>query len=423
VTQTRTSIYRYDQRRVTSLVASYRPGGPLPRDFYVDPEVFQADMDRIWTRYWLYAGHACQIPRPGDWMMWSIGHDSVVLARGRDGEIRAFHNTCRHRGARFCNAEAGHGTVFSCPYHGWSYDLTGRLLRQTQAEFGVPETQLGLHPVKLRNTAGILWIALGDDPVSFDAAHEDLASRLRHQGLDDAKVAAAQRYTVKANWKLVFENNRECYHCPVAHPEYVKGTYDVMRAQPQHAPEVLRQTELANARFRALGIDTGDAWSGMTGGFWRAHRTPLMEGWKTQSLDGAPVAPLMGLFRDRNTWSDGTLRTTVFPNFWQHASDDHAVATRITPIDATTCSIDVWWFVHKDAVEGSDYDLAKLMPFWQRTSEQDWFICEANQLGVSSSRYDPGPYSKTVEQNVQHFVDWYLGELSGGAPPHAKAAE
>jgi Rieske 2Fe-2S family protein len=418
----RPSFYRYDNQRLATLIDTYRPGGPLPRPFYVDPDIFQADMDRIWTRYWLYAGHACQVPRPGDWLMWTIGHDSVVIVRGRDGEIRAFHNTCRHRGARFCNAESGHGRAFTCPYHGWSYDFTGRLLTRTQAEFGVPESQLGLHPVRVRDTAGLLWITLADDPVLFDAAHEDLASRLRHQGLYEAKIAATKRYTVRANWKLVFENNRECYHCPGAHPEYTRGTYDVARALPQQAPEVRRQTEHANDRFRALGIDTGDAWSDMTGRFWRANRTPLMEGWETQSLDGAPVAPLMGVFRDRNTWSAGTLRTTVFPNFWQHASDDHAVATRITPVDATTCSIDVSWLVHKDAVEGKDYDLARLMPFWQLTSEQDWFICEANQLGVSSSRYVPGPYSKTVEQNVQHFVDWYLGELSGKPAPRAEAA-
>lgn len=418
----RPSAYRYDKERLAGLTAAYRHGGPLTRAFYTDAEVFQADMDRIWSRYWLYVGHACMLPNAGDWMTWRIGVDSVVVVRGRDGEIRAFHNTCRHRGARFCNGETGNARGFRCPYHGWAYDLEGKLTTRTMAEFGVAESTLSLHPVPLRDTAGILWINLSDDPVPFDRAHEDLASRLKHQGLYDAKVAVERRYTVKANWKLVFENNRECLHCPVAHPEYVKGTYDVARVMPGLAEDVVRQTELANARFRALGIDTGDAFSSMTGNFWRAHRTPLMEGWKTQSLDGTPVAPLMGHFRDRNTWSDGTLRTTVFPNFWQHASDDHAVATRITPVDATTCEIVVRWFVHKDAVEGRDYDPAKLTPFWERTSEQDWFICEANQAGVTSPRYVPGPYSRTQEANVQHFVDWYLGELTGGTSK-AQAAE
>jgi len=153
--------------------------------------------------------------------------------------------------------------------------------------------------------------------------------------------------------------------------------------------------------------------SEMTGAYWRAARTPLMQGWKTQSLDGQPVAPLMGTFRARGEWSEGTLRSTIFPNFWQHASDDHAVATRLTPLDATTSQVDVSWFVHKDAVESKDYTLEKLLPFWQRTSEQDWNICEANQAGILSPRYEPGPYSRIRETNVQHFVDWYLAALGG----------
>jgi len=417
------SGYDYSPAMIADLIRSYRHGGPLPRAFYCHPEVYAADMERIWRRYWLYVGHTCMLPRAGDWLSWQVGHDSVVVVRTKAGDIKAFHNTCRHRGARFCNSESGNAQAFSCPYHGWTYDLDGRLTTRTMKDFGVGESELGLHPVKLRNVAGLLFVALGDDPIDFDQAHADIAGRMKHQGMDDAKVAKAVSYTVKANWKLVFENNRECYHCPTAHPEYIKGTYDVLRAIPSQADRVVRQTELANARFRAMGLDTGDAWSKMTGNFWRSHRTPLMEGWKTQSLDGTPVAPLMGTFRDKNQWSDGTLRCTVFPNFWQHASDDHAVATRIAATGPMECKIDVYWLVHRDAVEGRDYQLDKLMPFWQRTSEQDWFICEANQQGVMSSAYRPGPYASELESNVQHFVDWYLGELGGKPPLRAVAGE
>lgn len=410
--QTHASGYRYAPETIQNLIRGYQRGGPLPREFYVSPEVFQADMDRIWHRYWLYVGHGCMIPKPGDWLTWTIGHDSVVVVRGEDMQIRAFHNTCRHRGARICNTDSGNSRNLTCPYHAWTYALDGRLKVKTEKDFGIPESQLGLHPVKLRDAAGVLFVALGDDPVDFDAAYQDIASRMKFQGMDRAKVAKKVTYDVNANWKLVFENNRECYHCPPAHPEYIKGTFDVLRAIPSEEARVIQQTELANERFKALGIDIGDPWSSMTGAYWRAHRTPLMEGWKTQSLDGTPVAPLMGHFRDKNQWSDGTLRCTVFPNFWQHASDDHAVATRIAAVGPDQCKIDVFWLVDKDAVEGRDYDLAKLMPFWQRTSEQDWFICTANQQGVSSSKYKPGPYHKGVEGNVQHFVDWYLGEMT-----------
>jgi Rieske 2Fe-2S family protein len=408
-------IYDYTPADIDRACASYRTGGPLPRDFYVSPDIFKADMDRIWRRYWLYAGHVCIIPKPGDWMTWNIGYDSVIVSRGQDNEIRAFHNTCRHRGAKVCREEHGSGRAFTCPYHAWTYELDGRLRTPTEREFGVHQSKLGLHPVPLKDIGGILFVALGDDPVSFERVVEEVAPKMLHQGLNDAKLAKTMRYHVKANWKLIFENNRECYHCNTAHPEYVKGTYDTARFVPNLEAEVEQQTEAALCRFRNLGleIDGVMASSEMTGAYWRAARTPLMEGWKTQSLDGKPVAPLMGTFREKNAWSDGTLRTTIFPNFWQHASDDHAVSTRITPLDATNCQVDVYWFVHKDAVEGRDYQLDKLMPFWQRTSEQDWEICTANQAGVLSPRYEPGPYSKVRETNVQHFIDWYLGALAG----------
>ena len=150
----------------------------------------------------------------------------------------------------------------------------------------------------------------------------------------------------------------------------------------------------------------------MTGAYWRVTRAPLLPGWKTQSLDGRPIAPLMGTMRSRNAWSDGTLRCTVFPNFWQHASDDHAVATRLTPLDATTTQVDVTWFVHKDAIAGRDYDVERLTPFWARTSEQDWVICEAQQAGVASPAYVPGLYSTSRETNVQQFIDWYLSAVA-----------
>ncbi len=286
----------------------------------------------------------------------------------------------------------------------------------TEREFGIHQSQLGLKPVAVKDLGGVLFVALDTAPVSFDEGAAEIAAQMQHQGFADAKIASTRRYVVEANWKLVFENNRECYHCDIAHPEYVKGTYDTARFHAADLPEVERQTALANERFELLGLGAAVAASDMTGKYWRVTRAPLMEGWKTQSLDGTPIAPLMGTFRVRDKWSDGTLRATVFPNFWQHASDDHAVATRLTPLTPSTTQVDVSWFVHKDAVEGRDYNLAKLLPFWQRTSEQDWVICKANQAGVSSPAYIPGPYSKMRETNVQQFVDWYLSALDVGQP-------
>jgi Rieske 2Fe-2S family protein len=124
-------------------------------------------------------------------------------------------------------------------------------------------------------------------------------------------------------------------------------------------------------------------------GIWfSANRTPLVEGWVSESIDGKQVAPLMGEYRDAEV---GTLRMRTLPNFWNHSSCDHGVSTRLLPAGPQLTAIRVWWLVDEKAVEGRDYDLAKLMPFWQLTSEQDWTICERQQKGVNSSAYRPAP--------------------------------
>jgi glycine betaine catabolism A len=398
---------------VEQLIARHNSNGPLERDFYLDPVVFALDMERIFSRWWLCAGHVCTIPNPGDFFTYRIGNESIIVVRDREGAIRGFHNTCRHRGSQICAEEFGHAARLVCPYHRWTYDLDGRLMANTKADFGVDPADLSLHPLKLHNAAGLIFVSLADDPPDFSEAFATIERKLQPHGMARAKVAHTVDYLVKANWKIIFENNRECYHCPPNHKEYNAATYDVLRDQALTDKAKAAQLEAilarANARFAALGLDTGDAMSTMTGGNWRCHRTPVMEGFVTQSMDGKQVAPLMGDFKEPDA---GTLRITIFPNFWQHSNCDYAAAARITPLAPDLTAIRATWLVDKDAVEGRDYTLDRLLPIWSRTNEQDWVICENQQIGVSSSRFKPGPFSKTKEQNVAHFLDWYLRELA-----------
>jgi len=108
----------------------------------------------------------------------------------------------------------------------------------------------------------------------------------------------------------------------------------------------------------------------------------------------------------------GTLRMRTLPNFWNHSSCDHAVTTRLLPASPHRTHARVIWLVDENAVEGKDYTLDALLPFWQLTSEQDWEICENQQRGVMSSAYRPGPFSLYKEYNVDSFVRWYLHQLT-----------
>jgi glycine betaine catabolism A len=396
-----------------SLIKNYRSNGPLPREFYVSTDVFAIDMERIFGRWWLFAGHGCTIPNPGDFFTYQIGGDPIIVVRDDRGDVKAFHNTCRHRGSRICTKEFGHARRLVCPYHAWTYDLDGRLLLDTRRDFGVDRGTLSLHPVHLRDAGGLIFISLASDPPDFDEAFTTISQKIKPHGMDRAKVAHTIDYLVKGNWKLVFENNRECYHCPANHKEYNRTAYDVMRDQgrtdPARMAEVDAVTAEANARFEALGLDIGNANSNMTGTFFRCQRTPLMKGFVTQSLDGKPVSIPMGDFKQHDV---GTLRMTIFPNFWQHSNGDYAAAARITPLGPALTAIRATWLVHKDAVEGRDYTLDRLLPLWSLTNDQDWAIVENQQTGVTSSRYVPGPYSQTKEFNVAHFDEWYLREVA-----------
>jgi Rieske 2Fe-2S family protein len=225
---------------------------------------------------------------------------------------------------------------------------------------------------------------------------------------------------VQANWKLVWENNRECYHCNANHPQYIKANFDHYN-KDDTTPDVREQISklvLRNEqKWAADGLAVSHKQTGMTtfpdaeNNIWySANRTTLVAGYVSETMDGKQVAPLMGDYRDADV---GTLRMRALPNFWNHSSCDHGVSTRLLPAGPQRTAIRVWWLVDEHAVEGRDYDRTKLMPFWQLTSEQDWVICERQQRGVNSSAYVPGPYSKYKEYNVDAFVRWYLNQLQG----------
>jgi glycine betaine catabolism A len=237
--------------------------------------------------------------------------------------------------------------------------------------------------------------------------------------LDRAKVAKIVDYDVAANWKIVWENNRECYHCNVNHPQYIKANFDHYNAddtneriQARISTAVTRSEE----KWASAGLAVSHRRSGMTAfpdvgrnGWYSANRTPLVEGYVSETMNGAQVAPLMGDYTDADV---GTLRIRTLPNMWHHASCDHAVTTRLLPAGLQRTAVRVTWLVAADAVEDRDYRLADIMPFWQLTSEQDWKLCERAQKGVNSSHYLPGPLSTYKEYNVDAFLRWCLHQLS-----------
>ena len=198
----------------------------LPGEFFASDDIYRADLERVWRQGWLFVGHDCEIPRAGDFLTFNIGIDPLIAIRGDDDVVRVFHNVCRHRGTLLCREPNGSVRQLVCPYHQWVYGKDGKLLSCRGMQDGLDTAALGLSPVATENLCGFIFVNLAKRPGDFGPARELMEPMLRPQGCDRAKVAKAVNYTVNSNWKLVWENNRECYHCNLNHPQYIKANYD-----------------------------------------------------------------------------------------------------------------------------------------------------------------------------------------------------
>jgi Rieske 2Fe-2S family protein len=412
------SLSAQDKQHIAELIASRQTGYSLPGGFYSDELVYEAELDAIWRRGWLFVGHTCEIPEPGDYITFAVGDDSLIVIRGDGGEIHALWNVCRHRGTQICDEPSGRAGRLVCPYHQWTYGRDGALVSCRGMQEDIDKSSLGLQRAQLQQVAGLIYVSLSDNPPDFSAAASTIDCVAKPQGLERAKVAKIVDYDVVANWKVVWENNRECYHCNVNHPQYIKANFDHFNAddtseriQSRISSAVARSEE----KWAAAGLAVSHRQTGMAqfpdaerNCWYAANRTPLVEGYVSETMTGQQVAPLMGDYPDSDV---GTLRIRTLPNMWHHASCDHAVSTRLLPAGLHRTAVRVTWLVHQDAVEGRDYRLEDIMPFWQLTSEQDWALCERAQKGISSSRYLPGPLSTYKEYNVDAFLRWCLHQL------------
>ena len=412
------SLNPAQRQLLEELIASYRTGHGLPRAFYTTPSLHDIELELFWQNAWLFAGHSAQVKNHGDYFVYEVGTNAAIVVRQEDGTLAAHHNVCRHRGSVIAIEPQGRARVFVCPYHQWTYGLDGKL-KHCRAMQDFDRSAYGLHPVKVEEMDGLIYICFAAAPPDFAAARALMSPVLKPQGLARSKIAKIADYLIPANWKLVWENNRECFHCNINHPQYIKANFDHYNEDDLSLAveaSIARQTERNEFKWRDRGLAATHTDAGLTPfpdakhNIWfSANRTILAEGWVTESVDGLRVCEvLMGDYLDEDV---GTVRTRTLPNFWNHSSCDHGVTTRLTPKGPRMTEARMMWLVDEKAVEGRDYHLDRMLPFWQLTGEQDWQICERQQRGVESSAYVPGPLSMFKEYNLDAFLQWYVNSL------------
>jgi len=183
-----------DRGSITALTASCKPGWSLPGRFYADPAIYRADLEQVWRKGWLFAGHTCEIPRPGDFFTLSVDTDSVIVIRDEDGAIHGLHNVCRHHGSLICTEAAGRAKRLVCPYHQWSYGLGGELISCRGMHEDLDKAQFSLKQLSLQEVEGLIYISLAKEPLPFEPARELISPLARPQGFTQARVAKAVDY-------------------------------------------------------------------------------------------------------------------------------------------------------------------------------------------------------------------------------------
>jgi Rieske 2Fe-2S family protein len=410
-------LARADQVDPDQLVARRAAGMSLEAPFYTSQEHFDLDIEAIYAKSWIFVANDAEIPDPGDYVTITLGRYSIIVTRDDDENVRAYHNVCRHRGARIITDERGSVGRIVCGYHQWTYGMDGALLHADSQGPDFDPTCFSLRGVHARSVAGLIFICISaDTPPDFDDFVATVEPYLLPHGLSEAKVAKQIDLIENGNWKLTLENNRECYHCG-GHPELLSSYFPVYGFDLDDIP-----ARLAPARDRYLAAmnESHEIWEKLSlpyaeieeldtrpTGF-RIQREPLEKAGESFTPDG--TAACSKLMADFPIAKLGRNSLHVQPNSWFHFMADHAITFSAIPVAPDKTLVRTTWLVHPDAVEGVDYDVDNLTTVWRRTNEQDAVFVERAQQGVSSPAYVPGPYSPS-EYQVEAFINWYIGQL------------
>jgi Rieske 2Fe-2S family protein len=382
--------------------------------------VFEADLDIMFHKHWIMIGLECDVPEPGDVCVVDIGRSSIAIVRDDDGVVRAFLNVCRHRGAKLLPPGMSVVGKLVCPYHQWTYALTGDLLHAPHMGRDFDTSCHGLRPVNLRSAGGLLYACLCDDPpADIQDLVEIMEPRLAPYDIRNAKIAHQTDLLETGNWKLTIENNRECGHCSANHPELCLSFVDLDFG---FDPESLSPEDRADAeRHGALYATKTAEWEAQGhlstavehvakqhATNFRTQRLIIAGAGESQTMDArAACSRLLGTMArkdlgDTHLWGH---------NSWNHFMGDHAVCFMIIPVSPGETLVRTKWLVHKDAVEGIDYDLDRLTSVWKATNRQDAELVGLAHAGASSYGYMPNPYSKFTEGQLDTFASWYVARM------------
>ncbi|WP_277182729.1 aromatic ring-hydroxylating dioxygenase subunit alpha [Caballeronia sp. BR00000012568055] len=403
------------------LLDSREPGHGMPGELFGRQDVFDTDLDVFFNKLWILVGVTADVPEPGDVHTVDIGRASVMIVRDEDEQIRAYRNVCRHRGSRIMKT-AGKASVgmLVCPYHQWTYELDGSLRHTTHMGKDFDPKCHSLIPVHLKVVGSHVFICLADTPPEdFSTLESVMLPRFAPYDLQRTKIAHEMTIIENGNWKLVMENNRECYHCSATHPELVNSflaedfgfcpdgqSEEALTAFEEYKKQnAANQAEWENDGYVCASFESLDETVQTN---FRTQRLVIAGTGESQTMTTQVASKklLGGLERrdlgDVHMWGHHS---------WTHVMSDHVVVAYAIPLAPDKTMVRTVWLVHADAVEGVDYDLTELTEVWVATTTQDAELVGNTHSGTQDPAYRPGPFSQYTEAYLDQFSRWYDARL------------
>ena len=341
-----------------SFTADLARASTIPARWYRDPGFLKAEQRAVFGRTWQAVGHASAVADPGSYLACEITGEPVLVARNKDGRLRAFSNVCRHRGAVLAEGQ-GQASVIRCPYHAWTYALDGSLIGQPEFE-GVEEwdrSKVCLPQFRVETWGPFVFVNLDVDAPSLAEVLGEIPSEIAQMGcpIDRLKFSYRRDYAIQCNWKVYIDNYLEGYHLPAAHPGLCR--------------------ELDYAQYR-------------------------VETYRHYSSQIAPIKAAKGAEARRYEFGDSTRRAFyywIFPNFMLNVYPDNLSSNLILPMGVDRTLTIFEWFSYGGEVAQATID------FSDEIQQEDIRICESVERGLHSRNYRQGRFSVKRENGVHHF--------------------
>ncbi len=365
----------------------------LPAEWYYDKAQYQTELRHIWYKNWVYVCRDQALAEPRMFKKVNIGDQEIVIVRTDEGELKAFHNTCRHRGSILFTEDEGklRSNKIICPYHAWAYDLDGELVRTPSkhcpADFDMKD--FPLYQVAVYNWRGCIFINLaGDEAKDFETAHTD-AHWFKNWPLESLQVSVAREKKLKCNWKIFWENFNECLHCPGVHKELCK-------AVPIYRRGYMEREDDPTWRDNADNDDPKFA-----GG--------LAEDFHTWTADGQPCAPTLSGLSEEDI-KRGTTFSVMMPSTFMVAHVDYVRIVRLLPIDEETMSLQAEWLFAPEIAADHSVDKEAVADYAWSVILEDGYVSELNQKGLKSIAHKQGSLM-AEEYDVAAVHDWIRKQL------------